>query len=205
MVRNRAAAAFVVVLAWLHAGTAAGQDFGVLGGLTRASLFSADVWSSGTGFEAGGFVSFHAFERIEVQTELLFVRETAEASLSDGTAEIRSTTTLDYLDIPIQLKRAIHPGSRVAPVVFGGLYIAANTRARAVSHVAANVVEEDIKDLVARWDYGWVAGAGVEIRHGDLTWIADVRFRYGLPQVMKEDVGPEGRARTVGIRGGLKW
>lgn len=202
---RRVATAFTLTLLCLQPRSARAQQFGVEGGLTRADLFSTAVWSSGTGFEIGAVAIFAASDRIGVQTGALFVRNASDARLADDVAEIRSVVTVDSIEVPLLVRFISSPDRRVSPVAFGGIFAAYNIRASARSSVGTSEVDEDIDDLVASADGGFVVGLGVEIRHRGLTWVADVRYRHSLARVMEEGVAPEGKARAIGIRGGFRW
>jgi hypothetical protein len=137
MVRSWPVIGGILVCACLHAQAAGGAEIGVKGGLVRASV-PGEVWSAANGFEIGGFFSLATGRSLALQPEVIFVRRAMAGEISDGVATIRSTTTLDYVEVPVLLKYTFHRSThrwarpdRVSPMVFGGAFAALRTGAMA--------------------------------------------------------------------------
>ncbi len=177
---------------------------GVLGGLTRAS-FAADGWSSTTGFEAGVFVTLGRFGRFEVQPGIEFVRKAPELRIGDGIATIASKVILDYIELPLLLRVNVLRGSRLTPVVFLGGFGAYRTRARGRTGIGDASFEEDLNDIVASWDAGIIAGAGMQIRTGAVTWMVDLRYSHGLKDIGKDESTIDWKTRTLTALAGVSW
>jgi hypothetical protein len=207
MSKNIALAGFILLFAGLWPVPVLASDtlhLGVKGGLTRSTAVAPGEWSGGNGFQVGAFGSVGVFERVEVQAEVSFTRRVTKKTLGDGVTTIGSNLVFDCLEVPILLRRPTRPVGSLTPAFFGGVYSAVRTRARSRSHIGPDTIDEDVGDLVERWDYGLVAGAGLEVPRRGFTWLGEMRYAHGLSDLNKPGTS-SWRLRTFILTGGVKW
>lgn len=153
--------------------------FGIKGGANRATVSfdpepPADVLDQRTGFVGGLFVVVPVAGLIGFQGEALFSQK---GTSEDGGA---GDLALDYLEVPLLLRVGRVSLGRPAFHAFGGPSLGLKLRARATSETFdGETEEEDIAEDVEGFDFGMVAGAGVDI--GRFT--VDGRYTWGLRRV----------------------
>jgi hypothetical protein len=195
----------LAVGACVTAPLAGAADFGVKGGLARSSNGSGQVFAAGNGFQVGCFAGIATFKGFQIQPEVLFVRRVTVARLGDGIATIRSTTSLDYIEVPVLLKRTFRRGRSLTPMLVAGAFGALRTRAVARHEIGDASYSDDAKSQVRSGDFGVVGGAGLEIAVLRHAWIAEIRYTHGLTRVETGTSDGRWKTRTLGVMGGIRW
>jgi hypothetical protein len=204
---------------WLVAtvGTAGAQEHAAVGaqvGYSRADLTgeASDLVQSRQGAIAGVYLHFPLNPMVSVRPEVLF-------SLKGGRTLVRiaepSTIAeldieLAYLELPI-LARWTLPRGRFRPVVFGGptaglqigcdfLFISgADSTSRQTCGQDQDEGEEE--DPVARqvreWDFGWIAGAAIEMHLPRTTLALQGRYSAGFRSFLRGNVDLRNRGIAV--------
>jgi hypothetical protein len=154
---------FVLCTFLCTAGTAMAQPavFGVKAGINLATVTfdpepDEDVLDRRTGFVGGLFVVVPASDRLGFQGEVLFSQKGAS---EDGGA---GDLALDYLEVPLLLRVGTASPLETSFHAFAGPSIGLRLRARVTTETFDGETEdEDIADDVKGFDFGVVAGAGV--------------------------------------------
>jgi hypothetical protein len=192
---------FLVVLLSCGVATASAQgrrEVGAKVGLTSASMvFETPEDNPGYGHRiyvsGGGFATVPVSGPLAFQVEALYIPKGGENVDKD----LSRTTTLilDYLEFPALARVTVARGSSHGVHLFGGP--SAGFRLNAKYRLAEGTTlksgeTDDIGDQVRRFEYGLIAGGGVEIgRHA----VADARYSWGLSDVNR-DAGATHGART---------
>ena len=169
---------FVLCTFLCTAGTAMAQPavFGVKAGINLATVTfdpepDEDVLDRRTGFVGGLFVVVPASDRLGFQGEVLFSQKGAS---EDGGA---GDLALDYLEVPLLLRVGTASPLKTSFHAFAGPSIGLRLRARIKTETFDGETEdEDIADDVKGFDFGVVAGAGVNFGRFTL----DGRYTWGL-------------------------
>jgi len=193
----------LVSLSWLPGASAEPVRF--TAGLTRSSLFEATGWSAGLGARVGASVALPLAAGVWFEPELAWTLRTTSASSDTDGATLTSRMTLQYLEVPMLLKRRLFRQPRFAPIVLGGVYYAVNIAARVHTGLAGQSFDENARSEVARHDAGWVAGGGLEVQAGRRTWTVEVRYVGGLRSVNVIAGSTNWRTRSVTTAVGVKW
>ena len=175
---------FLPVLALLLIGTAGFGQFGIRAGVNLAN-FSADDYdgSSKLGFNLGLFYQIEAGDMLMIQPELNFMQHGTKLDFDFLGETIESTTSLNYIQVPVMLKAVFGDKSATSFFVEAGPYIAYGLSASAKACFSGECETEDINwedDGLKRMDFGIQAGAGVNI-NSNLS--LNVRYILGLANI----------------------
>jgi len=132
-------------------------------------------------FFAGGLSFGSGFGFVGLQTEILYVR------MGGKNEAISLENRFDYIQLPVLLKLIIIPGGPVRPVIYGGGYGAYLIKAKGL----LGTEEADLTDGYERFDYGLVAGAGLEFKLAVVGLSVEARYNYGLSNVIKNPAAGE--------------
>ena len=158
---------------------------GFKGGFNSSTIGGADAHSpdpvSRSGFSAGVFFNLSLPGPISIQPEVLYSMKGADAAQSG----ITSSFVLAYIEIPVLFKFNIPlaPGSPAKPNIFAGPAVGVLVTAK----VKSGSQEMDIKDQLAKTDYGVTFGAGVDIDLVAILLTIDARYTIGIVTIDKED------------------
>jgi hypothetical protein len=178
---------------------------GVIGGLSQTSLFDASGWSAGLGYRVGASVSLPLPAGFTFEPEVAWARRTTTASGTLDSGTVESRIVLQYLEVPMLARRALLPHARVAPLIVGGVYYAANLTAHAHATIPGHTFDEDISSEITRNDAGWVAGGGVEFRQGRRRWTVEVRYLAGFVDINASSEAKSWRTRSLTTTVGMTW
>ena len=196
----------VLALLVVVAGTASAQEqsaaVGVKAGINFANLnFEGDGATVNLdqrkGVVGGLFVIWPADGRLGLQTEVLYSQKGAQMEEGGDSAKIK----LDYIDVPVLARFSSPVSTGTSFHVFAGPSFGFRVSAKAESSFEDEDDSEDIEDDVERFDFGLVAGAGLEIGR----FLVDGRYTWGLSNINKvesDDVKIKNRVFSVmaGIR-----
>ena len=157
------------------------------------------------GFLAGAFAVLPVRGPLAVQIEALFSQKGAKFDIDDQDAE--ATLELDYLDIPVML-RVQGPASGTTRLhFFGGPSVGIRTGARErLTYAAGNFDQGEstnIDDLIERFDFGVVVGAGVDVGR---RIVVDARYQWGISTVNTDELAEtEFKHRVFSILAGVRF
>jgi hypothetical protein len=94
-----------------------------------------------------------------------------------------ASTQLGYLEAPILARFSLLPNAPVQPSLFVGPSLAFNLSAHAKLEGEGGAADIDVKDQVAGFDFGLVAGGGLGFVVGGKSLGVDLRYSRGLGDV----------------------
>ena len=176
-------------IAWALVGAASaasaqGMEIGVKGGLSVAEFSGGDndfdeAEGSRKGLVAGAFLAFPLGGPLSLQPEALFAQKGSAYDFSD----LDTTIKLDYVEVPLLLKARFGVGIR--PYVFAGPYVGFRLSAKADSDAGDDGPDGlDLEDETKGTDYGYVAGAGLEIG----VVLVEARYARGLGGIASDEI-----------------
>jgi len=157
--------------------------YGILGGLAssnvRADPQALEEGGSLLGYALGLWWGVPLGNRLMIQPEALFSMKGDSESASGYTA----STSLGYIEVPVLARFCILPNASVQPALFAGPSMAFNLSAHAKLEGEGRNVDVNVKDEVASFEFGLVAGGGLGFVVGGKTLGVDVRYSRGLSDV----------------------
>jgi hypothetical protein len=208
----RAALLTVMVVLSCGIATASAQrrEVGAKVGATSASLeYATPAEDQGYGhrlFVGGGaFLVQPITGPLAFQLEGLYMPKGAERTDTQGSVQVTTTLMLDYFEIPALARVSLARAQRHNVYVFGGPFAAMRLSAKfkeAAGRPVTSGVTTDIGSDIKFFDYGLVAGGGVDISHV----VIDARYSWGLTDVNKDGVTSLGaRNRVLAILVGFRY
>jgi hypothetical protein len=172
----------------LVAGTAAGQDTGLVGKGFKVGLamseFSGDHPELDevdpdlkTGLAAGGFLTFALGANLALQPEVLYVMK--GSVYEEG--GYKYTFKFNYLDAPILFKYRFPTEGKTRPNLFAGPVPSFNLSARLHDEAPSGDREDDFEH-VKGFDLGFAFGGGLDFATASSTITFDVRYTLGLTE-----------------------
>lgn len=182
---------------------AAGQDrgaaFGLKGGVNLASFHGRGEVDTGevrlapvrrTGLAGGAFLAIAAGQSLLVQPEVLFTQKGARYARGGD----QLTYEVDYLEVPLLLKRRLGGGS-VRGALFAGPAAGFALASKVVGRSGdGEEVSGDTSDQVRSVDWGLAFGGGVDIAAGGGTLTLEGRYTLGLSPLAREPEPDETRS-----------
>lgn len=210
MMRSVVCAVLVALLAGVSTAVAQERQVGFKAGVNVASIVFDGDPSGGykdnrIGFLAGGFAVLPVGGALAVQIEALFSQKGAKFSVDEENLE--AALELDYLDVPIMLRidGPVLGNNRLH--FFGGPSLAFRLGARrklsdeSFEYTQGSI--DDIEDDIEPFDYGIVAGVGLDIGR---RIVIDGRYTWGLSAINKDTSdGVELKNRVFSILAGLRF
>lgn len=203
----------VIVLLLLSVATASAQErqVGAKAGFTSASLdYTTPSEDPGFGHRfgvgGGGFFVQPLRGPFALQIEALYMPKGAETVETQGGVEVTTTLIFNYFELPALARVSLARSSARNIYVFGGPFAAVRLDAifkQASGRPVTSGVKNDISDSVNLFDYGMVAGGGVDIsRH----LVVDARYSWGLSDINKGVSAALGtRARVFAVLVGFRY
>jgi hypothetical protein len=130
-----------------------------------------------TGFAVGILVNMPVGSAVSIQPEVLYSQKGVKFAEAGGEA----TFEVDYLDIPVLVRATA--GGRTGLVVFGGPSFGFKVRARAKGEFEGETEEQDLSDQIEPFDWGLVAGAGIQTEQ----FMLDGRYQWGMSNVNRPE------------------
>jgi hypothetical protein len=155
--------------------------------------------------DGGGFAVLPMTRHLAVQFEALFTSRGAK--LYDPELDLTGTILLQYFELPALLRFPAPASERTAFHVFGGVYPALRISAeRQVSTFAGSIragEKTDIGEEIERFEFGLIAGAGVDIGR---RVVIDGRYSHGITALNtdKSD-GFRIRNRAISVMAGFRF
>ena len=145
------------------------------GGMSKMNIEGGD-WKMG--FDGGAFFDVEFSPGYSIQAEFLYAMKGLKLDLM-GMGEFE--WKLDYIEIPILLKRKLITEGDVRPVFFAGPAIGILSSANQKVEFMGEEEEVDIKDVFTSTDIGLVVGAGLDWMVGTSGKLTlDARFTISL-------------------------
>jgi outer membrane protein W len=201
--------ALLAVAALSGAASAGSLSFGLKGGLDMFNITSVpEDWDAEKSFRyaaAGGIFMNYAFSpALSLQPELLLVMKGANGSAG----EYDIAAKYNYVEMPVLLKYAFRTGEKIRPSVFAGPAASFNVTSDFEIKASGNSVTADFSDASNKFDFGLVAGTGLDFDLKQGTLSLDLRYQMGLVKLIKggtvsvmgidQEIAEED-ARTYGI------
>jgi hypothetical protein len=197
------------------------QNFGIKGGLNLANWLMkddtdtySDDFKMALGFNLGVTAEFPLTDMLSFETGLMFnnkgfaIKESMD--FFGETMEIKSKTTLNYIDIPLTAKATFGAGSTNV-FVLAGPYVGFGLSGKSKSTYSyggeSETDTEDIDfgsedDQVKRLDYGLILGAGVDFG----TISVGASYGLGLGNLLNNpENGEKINNRVISISVGYKF
>jgi len=156
--------------------------FGVKGGLNVSNMFTKDVQDNNTlmGFHAGLFLKIPITSVLAFQPELLYTTKGSELTYNSFISG-KASFSLSYIEIPLLAVINLTENFNI----HGGIYLASLTSVKITNKSSVDLFnfESDLKKSdFEMYDYGFVAGAGLDLNKFSLG----IRYEYGMRPVGKE-------------------
>ncbi len=194
--------AICLMAAARDAGAQEGAAVGAEVGYSRADLTgeNSDLVESRQGAITGVYLHVPMNRLVSVRPEVLF-------SLKGGRALITGTSTLAdidielaYLELPL-LARLTLPGGRFRPAIFGGpsagIQIGCDVVIVAPDSTTRLTCGQDDVSQVREWDFGWIAGAAIEMHLPRTTLALQGRYSAGFRSILEGNVDLRNRGMAV--------
>ncbi|HWB42276.1 MAG TPA: porin family protein [Gemmatimonadales bacterium] len=206
--RGRAAALAAAVCLLAGVRPAAGQEGAAVGaqvGYSRADLTgeNANLVDSRQGAITGIYFQLPLNRLVSVRPEVLFSVKggTTLTRIGGGTDLALLDIELAYLELPL-LGRLTLPRGRFRPAVFGGPAIGIQIGCdflftTPTGSVDGTCGEDSSTAGVSEWDYGWIAGAAIEMHLPRTTLALQGRYSAGLRSVVEGPVDLKNRGIAV--------
>ncbi len=180
---NKGISIFSLMMLFVVSHSFAEVKYCLLGGLNSSKYTEiAEITiKSNTSYHFGGIAEYGIFDKISVESGLLFSIKGAIEEYSDRDLDITTTIKPKYIEVPINIAYKIDLGTAKLHL-FGGPYVGigiggkVDVNVSVMSSGRVNSFSRDIKfgsDL-ARTDFGLNFGAGIEYKNILL------RSQYGL-------------------------
>ena len=214
---GRAATLGVAICLMAVARVAGAQERAAVGaqvGYSRADLTgeNSNLVESRQGAITGVYLHLPVHPIVSVRPEVLFSLKGGTNLTRFGGDIAEVDIELAYLELPV-LARLTLPGGRFRPVVFGGpsvgLQIGCDflftTPMRSARLTCGETSDTAVREFtgVREWDFGWIAGAAVEMHLPRTTLVLQGRYSAGFRSVLEGPV--DLRNRGVAVLFGLTF
>lgn len=156
--------------------------FGIRGGITSSNMYGAGYRREARSGTTMGMTADLAFQvrlpydlRAGIETGISFAEKGFENPVADKF--IVRSIEIDYIEIPILAKAGYGGLGIVTPHVVAGPYIGFMASAERVREDGSRA---DMDDQVRNLDFGWITGAGLDVRIGGV--IASLQVRHSFAQ-----------------------
>ncbi len=136
---------------------------------------NADNASIKPGINGGIFVNTRVSEDLGFLLELNYAQRGARNRINQ---QRTYRDKLNYVELPVLGKYYFGSGTRTSPFLQTGPNFAWLLNASSVETTEATVTKQ-----YKRFDFGWTAGAGIEMRLENIRWTIDARFTPGLLKI----------------------
>jgi Outer membrane protein beta-barrel domain len=204
---GRGAALWIAICLMAVTRAAGAQESAAVGaevGYSRADLTgeASELVESRQGAITGVYLHLPVGPVVSVRPEVLFsLKGGRTVALIAGTNDLVDIDIeLAYLELPV-LARLTLPRGRVRPAIFGGpsaglqigcdiLFILPDTSSRLTCG------QEEVNQ-VREWDFGWIAGAAIEMHLPRTTLALQGRYSAGFRSILEGNVELRNRGMAV--------
>jgi hypothetical protein len=149
----------------------------------------------------GAFVARDFNEKVGLQIDVLYSQKGTKASITDGIDTFTFEATVHYIEVPV-LIRANFPGSgSMKGRVFGGPSFAFDVSDDTKTTFNGVEFDDEEETEFKSTDFGFVIGGAVQF--GKV--FVDVRYNWGLINIVDDDSGDEAKTRTFSIMVGFQF
>ncbi len=134
-------------------------------------------------FQVGVFQSFDISKNLKFQPELFYSLRGGEASADFLFGKVRYQVVIHYLELPLLAKVEIPIKGNFLASLLLGPYAALKLSAKKISDFWGEKETGNLPN-VKSLDYGAIVGGGVEVPLGSGRWVVELRFSYGLNNMM---------------------
>ena len=178
--------------------------FGVKGGPNFVWM-SAKGAGSKINFTGGAFVSYALTPRWSIQTEVNYHRQGGDfISFSDRwDLLLKSTLSLDYLEIPLLVKYTPSAGKNLTPSFYSGPGLLITLDDNVVLETDYGLLDADILNAKSTY-WAWVFGGSLSLPVSSVSFVLDGRLTLGLQNFLGEPqelVNPETEVNLLGPDG----
>jgi hypothetical protein len=192
------------------AGAQTGAAVGAQVGFSRADLTgeNSDLVQSRQGAITGVYLHLPVNPVVSVRPEVLFSLKggRTQTRIARGSDIAEVDIELAYLELPI-LPRLTLPRGRFRPAVFGGpsiglqigcdfLLTVQTGSSRLTCGETADTTVREVQG-VREWDFGWIAGAAIEMHLPRTTLALEGRYSAGFRSVLEGSVDLRNRGIAV--------
>jgi hypothetical protein len=179
-------------------------------GYSRADMTgeAAELEESRQGAITGVYLHLPVNPVVSVRPELLFSLKGGRiVALLAGTSTLADIDIeLAYLELPV-LARLTLPGGRLRPAIFGGpsagIQIGCDILIVEPKSTTRLTCGQDDVSQVREWDFGWIAGAAIEMHLPRTTLALQGRYSAGFRSILEGNV--ELRNRGIAVLFGLTF
>jgi hypothetical protein len=187
-----------------RAGAQEGPAVGAQVGYSRADLTGreSDLVESRQGAITGVYLHLPMNPMVSVRPEVLFsLKGGRTLSRIVGTSDVALVDIeLAYLELPI-LARLTLPRGRFRPAVFGGpsagLQIGCDIAITATTIDTSFTCGQAEASVVREWDFGWIAGAAIEMHLPRTTLALQGRYSTGFRSILEGTVDLRNRGMAL--------
>jgi opacity protein-like surface antigen len=180
----------IALIATAAAANAAGNQFGVKGGVAVQKLGGDDVegddLESRTGFVGGAYFQCDFTDNVGLRVEGLYFMKGATAD-EDSLVDAELTIKLDYIEFPVLLVANVPFGEGNRLSVFGGPTLGLNLGSEAEFSIDDFSADFDIGDAISSFEFGLTFGAGLSFDVGSVMVGVDGRYGFGLTTVIDDE------------------
>jgi len=134
-------------------------------------------------FQVGVFKSFDISKNLKFQPEIFYSLRGGDASQDFAYGRVRYQVSIHYLELPLLAKVEIPIKGEFLASFLAGPYAALKLGAKKTSDFWGEKETADLPN-VKSLDYGAIVGGGFEVPLGSGHWIVELRFNYGLNNMM---------------------
>ena len=182
------------------------QSIGPKAGINIASwagddTFDDDAYGSATGLQFGAVAVIPVSDKFAIQPELVYLQKGSQLELDFLGDKITTTTTLNYLEIPILARITLTEGPTQIFINAGpsiGLGLSGTVKAEAGGQEEEDDIDFD-EDGISSLDLGLAVCAGVQLEVGPGQLFFDLRYLLGLASL--DDSEPEDEQIDIFNRG----
>jgi hypothetical protein len=198
--------AFLIIVI-SQAAIAQNVSFGPIAGFGHSWVTGTDNVVFNPGVNVGATLIYSPSEHWGLGGDIRFsFLEGSKSRIETGGNENEIALRSTYLRIPLKVVRFFGDyGNRVRPKLYVGPSFGFLLGGKQKSYYNGTVTQEyKSKDILETFDFGFIAGAGVNLRISRLTWLnIDLAYQNGLLDVTK---GQQYNAsRNIGLNVGITF
>jgi outer membrane protein with beta-barrel domain len=194
----------ICLMAARDAGAQESAAVGAQVGYSRADLTgeNSDLVNSRQGAITGVYLHLPMNRMLSIRPEVLFSLKGGKILAAvEGTSTIALVDIeLAYLELPL-LARVTLPRGRFRPVAFGGpsagIQLGCDFLILIPTDSIRRTCGQDEVNQVRKWDFGWIAGAAVEMHLPRTTLALQGRYSAGFRSVLEGSVDLRNRGMAV--------
>jgi hypothetical protein len=190
-----------------QAAIAQNVSFGPSVGFSHSWLTGTDNVVFNPGVNVGATLIYSPSEHWGLGGDVrLSLMDGTKSRIETGGTEYETALRSTYLRVPLKVVRFFGDhGNRIRPKLYAGPSFGFLLGGKQKSYVNGNVTQEyKSKDIMETFDFGFIAGAGLNIRIARLIWLnVDLAYQNGLLDVTKGQ--RYNASRNIGLNAGITF